>query len=432
MSPALRLLARVDPDAVVRKLEEKEFASAELKILAQTQIALTRGWTDPAGAEEAAQAIDEPGHQATVLVALADALPDGERDRKLALLDRAALQSNAATNLLDRVDLMSRVAQRWYELGEKEKAKTLFALGLRLANQLPDKTDSVRGKFAARLARVDLPSALAIANEFPATGRFSATSVLVNIACHLAADNPAEAERILREIPRATEGYWLPPEIAWRMATVDPARAGRLTNESQRYYDHPQKYLFFALGLKSSDPAAAQLAFQTAMQRIDPAMTEEPDYSTRLGFNGLLLPLVEQIDPAWVPEFFWRAVATRPPTGNPRTLFDYYASYMIALLAWYDRDVAAALFEPVRAQMELSDAPALARMGTEFLAWSMFDPRAAVARLERIPVNPKVGLTANRGRVDVAEMLGLSHEERWRKLWGNFTEMRYLFGRDLW
>jgi hypothetical protein len=103
------------------------------------------------------------------------------------------------------------------------------------------------------------------------------------------------------------------------------------TDESQRYYDFPQTYLFLALGLKSRDQAAAHEAFQTAMQRIDPPMTEEPDYSSRLGFNGLLLPLVEQIDPELVPEFFWRAVATRPLTGNPRSVRDFPVSHLVAL-----------------------------------------------------------------------------------------------------
>jgi hypothetical protein len=429
-SAAPRLLARVDPETALRKLEEKEFASPELKLLAQAQMALNLAWTDPAGAEKAARAIAEPGRQAVVLVALADALPEGERDRKLALLDGAALQAQAATDLLVRVNQIARVAERWYELGEKERAKTLFGLGLRLANQVPDKTNPVRGRFAARLARVDLPSALAIANEFPAGGDFSSTWVRWNIAVGLAADDPAEAERVLRGIRQTTERVSVPPEMALKMAMVDPARSRRLTDESQRYYDHPQTYLFLALGLKSRDMAAAHQAFQTAMQRIDPSLNEEPDYSSRLGFNGLLLPMVEQIDPALVPEFFWRAVATRPLTGNPRSVRDFPVSHLVALLGWYDRDVAAALFEPVRAQMELSDDLALARMGTEFLAWSILDPRAAVARLEQMPVDPKLGLTANRGSVDVAGILVLPHEARWRKIWGDFTEMRDLFESD--
>jgi hypothetical protein len=31
----------------------------------------------------------------------------------------------------------------------------------------------------------------------------------------------------------------------------------------------------------------------------------------------VVLPMVEQIDPALVPELFWRAIATRLPAGNP-------------------------------------------------------------------------------------------------------------------
>ena len=78
----------------------------------------------------------------------------------------------------------------------------------------------------------------------------------------LAADNPAEAERVLRQIPRETVRDWFPPTIAWKMAAVDPARARRLTDESQRTYDHPQSYLFLALGLKSRDQAAAPRRFR--------------------------------------------------------------------------------------------------------------------------------------------------------------------------
>ena len=51
------------------------------------------------------------------------------------------------------------------------------------------------------------------------------------------------------------------------------------------------------------------------------------------------------------------------------------------LLGWYDREVAAAVFEPVRAQMEQADNEDLAAVAnplqgwpTPFLGWSIFDP----------------------------------------------------------
>ncbi len=66
----------------------------------------------------------------------------------------------------------------------------------------------------------------------------------------------------------------------------------------------------------------------------------------------------------------------------------------------------------------------------EFLGWSFFDPRAAVARLERIPLSPKLAPDADSTRTQVAESLGLPYPERWRRVWNNNTDMRQLFERD--
>ena len=116
---------------------------------------------------------------------------------------------------------VSEVAERWYELGEKEKAKTLLSDALHIADTALGKGTPVRGLLAARLARVDLPSALAIANEFA-----SAAGILANIAFHLAADKPAEAEHVLSLMSPLTGWGRLPPPIAWKMAAVDPRVLG--------------------------------------------------------------------------------------------------------------------------------------------------------------------------------------------------------------
>jgi hypothetical protein len=100
------------------------------------------------------------------------------------------------------------------------------------------------------------------------------------------------------------------------------------------------------------------------------------------------------------------------------------------LLAWYDRDVAATLFEPIRAKMEHTGDHELASGGLEFLAWSIFDPRAAAARLEQVPINPKLDLSAELTRQRVVETLGLAHEARWRFTWLNFSEMADLLLPD--
>ena len=145
--------------------------------------------------------------------------------------------------------------------------------------------------------------------------------------------------------------------------------------------------------------------------------------------HRILLPLVEQNNPTLVPEIFWRAVAMRPPMGSQRSLVDESPIHLVMLLGWYNREVAAALFEPVRTEMEQTDERALAEWGNQFLSWSIFDPRAAVARLEKIPI--AVGDQTGFSRERVAELLGLSYEDRWRRIWTDHTDMTFLLERDI-
>ena len=82
------------------------------------------------------------------------------------------------------------------------------------------------------------------------------------------------------------------------------------------------------------------------------------------GEPGRLLPLVEQIDPSLVPEVFWRAVAARPADRQSPLAQRCIAQRTGRLFwAWYDREVAAAVFEPVRALMEQTDDRELASAG---------------------------------------------------------------------
>ncbi len=419
----LNALAAADPVGVQQRMAATENLDPRTKSFISRQVVRALTPSDPAGAETVAETIPDAGVRARALVAVFDALPDRDGNHKLALLDRAMIHANAAPALGDRVLPVSEVAERWYELGEKEKAKTLLSDALHIADTALGKGTPVRGLLAARLARVDLPSALAIANEFA-----SAAGILANIAFHLAADKPAEAEHVLSLMSPLTGWGRLPPPIAWKMAAVDPARARRLTDRAQQDMDHPHRYLFLALGLKPHDPAAASEAFQTAMQGYDQLM-KEGEYSSMLVPRAVLLPLVEQIDPALVPEYFWRILAMGRTAANPRSTQDIYSAELVNLLAWYDRDVAAALFEPLRNQMERTDDQKLANYSRRFVEWSLIDPRAAVARLEQVPFSLNPG--GNGSREHVAELLGLAHEERWRKIWSESTEMGALFERDI-
>jgi hypothetical protein len=430
---ALRSLLMADPLGVLRKLEHGDIANVREQSLFRHGVAHWLARSDPAQAEAVAESIDAPGLLGTALLTVADALPETQRDRKLALLDRLALDAKAVADPTGRLYRMSHVAERWLELGEREKAQKLFAEEFKLVKQIANAPrPAMKGPIAAFLAPFDLPAAMSIATGFPADGTYTRNGILRYIAFGLAADNPAEAERVLRQIPPDPRRDWLHPMIARKMATVDPVRARTLTDLSQRYFEHPQTYVFLAHGMNSRDRAAADQALQAAIHGIDRLMEEKAEYSPMFESRQVLLPMVEQVDATLVSEFFWRAVASRPSVGNPRSVSVEPLSSLVLLLAWYDRDVAAALFETIQDQMKQSDAPAPVRASTMFLGWSVFDPRAAVARLESIPLNSKLDLAADSARQAVAESLDLPREARWRAIWTDASAMRELVYPSLW
>ena len=261
--------------------------------------------------------------------------------------------------------------------------------------------------------------------EFPGPRMKGALQTYV--AQFLAQSDPAEAETVAEAVND-------PGGRAWALiAVLDPARARRLTDQSQGDRDRPQLNLFLALGQRSSDPAEASQAFQTAMRGIDRSMRDGSEDSPAARSRDVLLPLVEQIDPALVPEYFWRIVATRPAVGNPSRVDEGSSAWLSLLLAWYDRDVAAAVFEPVRAGLERADDRELASASSAIAsrARSIFDPRAAVARLQQVSVDPKLDLDADYARRWVAELLSLPHEARWRYVWDNYSDMARILRRDI-
>jgi hypothetical protein len=409
---------------VLRKLDDAGVADPRYASVIQFHAARALASLDATRSEAAAAAIAEPTLSGMALVHLVDALPDAQAERKLAVLDRALAQAKLAPAGISRLSRIAALAVRFSDLGEKERARKLLAGVAPDANHAAAKYSSARAGYAVALAPFDLKTALDIANQFPDIGPWTRSTVLGRMAFQLARDNPAEAERVLKQVPEGLEREWFVPRTVWRMAAADPARARALTDESQRYLNNPQAYLFLAAGLSSRDRVAAIQAFQTAMQAIDRLMEDE---SLMPGPSEVLLPLVEQIDPALVPEYFWRVVAMRPSIGNPRSVDHSSAALLTLLLAWYDREVAAALFEPVRVWMEHADDRG--SLLTGFEAWSIVDPRAAVARLERMPIGRNFELDADRARATVAETLALSHEARWRSIWYGYTEMYSIYDR---
>ena len=236
---------------------------------------------------------------------------------------------------------MAASARKLLDLGEKAKARALVAEYLGAGKVDPGQ----RVFFAYEMARLDPATSLGIAREVAASDRQDANRILWNVAIAVAEDNPAEAERVLRLVPRQESQTWMHPAIAWKLARSDPARARRLVDESQRYDDSPQTYLYLACGLKERDPAAAEAAFWKGIKEIDRLLDEKPR-SLPMGIRGgpaVLLPLAEQIDPTLVPEIFWRRAGR---ADHPSTLRARLATNRSAVLPDFSAGTTARLSVP--------------------------------------------------------------------------------------
>ncbi len=294
-----------------------------MKGTVQGVVALRLAQTDPVRAESVAKEIVFPGARATAMMSLADALPDRERNRKLALLSLSAQIAMAQGQPVTRLYWLGGVAEQYDKLGEHEKAKPLFIEGIRLVNTAIGKNEGMRGVFAGQLVRFDLTQALAVARDFAPAGNDPPIGLLRKFAVRLASDRPGEAERICaRSLSAAEEngsrprwpGRWL-QLIQLAPRSWSKSRSGCSTNLN--------RICSSLLGLKPRDRGAAEHAFQTAMQGIDRLM-KQPGASQLRGVRWILLPVVERIDPALVPEYFWRTVALRPPVGDPRLRPRYF------------------------------------------------------------------------------------------------------------
>ena len=133
--------------------------------------------------------------------------------------------------------------------------------------QLTEKTEFKRGLFAARLARVDLPAALAIAKDFD--GERSQGRICGDIALRLIDHNPAEAERMWNQTKGKGRRMPQDPTLAWKMSTVDPSRPGEHVEFSIREVSTPTFFLFVALGSKSRHESSASMRFKSVSERMD-------------------------------------------------------------------------------------------------------------------------------------------------------------------
>ena len=419
----LEVLARVDPGRVLELTDGPVFSEPFLKGLIRSGAG--EGLIDTAPDEAVAvfESIEDPAARALGLFQAVDALPEAERARKLELLDRALVTARAAREPTGiRLILMGQVAKRWLDMGLADKGKALLREAQPDAEQLPNAAWSgyAKGAFAEELAPVDLDAALKLTKGLSDPREFDRHHG--NIAHVLAARDPAAAERVLGMVKDGFQRDHYAVRVVYRMARVDLARTRRLAGAVADSGLRGFGLGMAALGLAETDKKAAAAllaeALDTLEQAAQPGGSRPPSRYQPAATATVLMSVAERVDPALVPETFWRVLSFRAPKPVDIKPFDAGVTTdnrLALMLARYDRAVARALLAPYVGP-EAPNGVGFDDRGLAFVAAAVIDPAWGVALVEALPDDPDLKLhsTKNAARLAVAAALVRRGEARWR------------------
>ncbi len=415
---ALRSLMVFDPGAALEALERTTFRNREhYQSFLRSELSRTMARDDPEEAAAVAESIPEAYRRAQALVNICVQTPDDQRARKRQLIDRVLLSARAEPEPKLKVWQLGEAAELLLDFGETDRAKATFAEGRAIAERLgPDDIEFV-GYFASRLARVNLPAALALLG-----GIDQAPSHVVqigNLAARIAASNPADAERLVTKIRGLRRSYGVTLRTCQNMARADLSRARRIAMDQESAGLRAGAVIFTAYGLRSSDRQSARNLVRQALAEMDRARDQ---FDLDRSNSAAYMPVVESIDPALVPELFWRAVADLAVPDDPRVEYGREDVLRQALLlARYDRQVASALFEPAVIASAARGTDAGQMIPTELELLAAINPRRAVAAVEAMPEPSNLGIrgTVNWLRIILSNQLGRDDENLWGRIWQN-------------
>jgi hypothetical protein len=445
--PGLPTPLWLDPDRAMKMLEDRVYTNPAQVLL---QIALGQLETDPVAAIATIEADFNPASRAEGYLAIADAMPESDRARRVDLIDRALAVARRVINNEAKLQLLGHIADGWLDLDAVDRAIPVIREGQSILATMPkDPYFSGVEEFADVLAVVDLASARSIIER---KGRKNVSPTdpatiqrhLGEAAVRLAAINPAEAERLVPDIMPNLWAYDRDQyvfRICRRMSRADLPRARRILETIDRStgpssYPRPAQ-VPYGLGLMASeraatDPAGTRLLLDEAFARLRQVAGERDGKETNPSVSSVmagLLPVVERLEPDHLEERLWLSAACRASLASQPELNAVHLRVGLAsLVSRYDRDMAAVIIAPALERLpELLAEPTVVYNANTILIEDLatYDPRAVMTLIgtlpdsaRRAPENNNVGNFPSievQFRSKTAEMLGLPIEKRRRK-----------------
>lgn len=394
----MEIVARCDPAGAL-ELADTVITDAMVQNFLRVNAASELAETDPEEMLTFITAVPESWMRAKLYLAACDAA-DGDRPHQTTLLDEALLHARAENDAGQKVHLIGQIAERWLDLGDRERGTALLREGQVIAEELPAPTETTRhlgevharARFAGSLARIDGPAALKLVVGF---GLPQQDWYYADVARGWADYDAAEAERVWGSMQYANLRFSYGLAVLHRMAATDADRAEAIA----RRYDSAD-HQAYALGLVAHalaalDPSAARRLLDDAFAILEKA--HRAGHVARSGTNSAavaaaLLPVAERIQPEIVRAYFWRSLALRPPRSARLDVSgNYELAELAALVARYDREAArdllrpfAARFRELAAREEWNSSHVLRVM----MAIAVTDPRWAVQLVDALPDAP--------------------------------------------
>jgi Carboxypeptidase regulatory-like domain len=428
---ALMVQAQVDPAHMLELLDTQSAGKPQFAVDGlRRMVATAMAGQSPDEAVSIAESIKEAGARAWCLTDLVDKLPESARDRKAGLLAQAQLQARSVKQPAERILLISRVAERWLDAGESERARVMLEEGRSLAKEVPPPAYPV-ALFAPSLSRIDLAGALALVESTNGLAKrgdrvnrvFVFDRAYGEIAYRVASSDPAGAERVLGMIVDAHRRGGYVVAACFRMALNDLPRARRLAETIEAPGIRAYALGQMARALAAVDRSSAIGLLEDAFNRLDEYRDDPGGYSSPDCVAAVLLPVVEAVAPARLQESVWRAVALRAPLldGRGEGSGGRSDAELAMQIARYDRAAAAAVLARAIGVYRKTDVDS-ARQGFVAMALALIEPARLVSLVESLPDETGLDrtLAKNAARLFAAEILAKQGDERWKaaRQWG--------------
>lgn len=381
-------------------------------------------WWTPEQAQELAQATADAYWRTLLYLGTCDARADAPGRQREALAD-ALLAARAIEDAYHRAWALREVSIRFFDVGDREIGAALVREARELLAAAVEKglDPRLEGTIAPALARVDAPAALALAEK--QENARTRDIFLSEVACSLAAENPALAERAIDQV-RQYPFEWCAGAVH-RMATVDPERTERIA----RKFSLPTRQAYL-LGLVAHAQAdvhrelAARL-LEEAYGLLERSLAEgtADARDSACVTAAALLVMVERVDPTMIDHYLARTLAMRPPRpprppqGDPRGSYESQIAEMAIAIAPYDRQTARWLLEPLAQRTN--------RVHPFWAAAALADPEWAL-ELIMLPDQAQAGAAKNPGAGAARQVIeALMHRGtgRWPWVYSRYLQRRH-------